>query len=136
MSYVRLQKLRAVDDPVAPPGDPSTYPYGQLPDKIESLPVAYWFEGWLVYPPIVGKRVAVLRLIRNGLRCPGVFWSTQVTSVEPGYFCTKNSVYKIAEVTPFADDDLDFWVRLTSHQPVPMTAEQAQSLDDENRGNR
>jgi hypothetical protein len=106
MSYVRHQKLRAVDDPVAPPGDPSTYPYGQLPDKIESLPVAYWFEGWLVYPPIVGKRVAVLRLVRNGLRCPGVFWSTQVTSVEPGYFCTKNSVYKIAEVTPFADDDL------------------------------
>jgi hypothetical protein len=106
MSYVRLQKLGAVDDPIAHPGDPATYPYGQLPDKIASLPVGYWFEGWLVYPPVVGKRVAVLRLVRNGLRRPGVFWSTQVTSAEPGQFCTKNSVYKIAEVTPFADNDL------------------------------
>jgi hypothetical protein len=106
MNYVRLQKLRAVDDPVAPPGDPSTYPYGRLPGRFESLPVGYWFEGWLVYPPIVGKRVAVLRLVRNGLRRPGVFWSTQVTSAEPRQFCTINSVYKIAEVIPFAEDDL------------------------------
>jgi hypothetical protein len=106
MSYVRLQKLRAVENPVAPPGVPSTYPYGRFPQRFESLPVDYWFEGWIVCPPIVGKRVAALRLDRNGLRRPGVFWSTQVTAVEAGHFRTKNSVYKIAEVMPFADDDL------------------------------
>jgi len=106
MSYVRLHKLRAVENPAAPPGDPDTYPYGQHPVKFESLPVEYWFEGWLVYPPVVGERVAVIRLVRNGLRRPGVFWSTRVTAVEPGRFCTTNSVYKIAEVTPFADNDL------------------------------
>jgi hypothetical protein len=102
MSYVRLQKLRAVEDPVAPPGDPSTYPYGHLPDKLESLPVDYWFEGWLVHPPIVGNRVAVIRLVRNGLRRPGVFWSTRVTHVGCGHFHTVNSVYRIEAADPFA----------------------------------
>jgi hypothetical protein len=103
MSYVRLQKLRAVDDPVAGPGDPSTYPYGKLPDKCESLPRDYTFEGWLVHPPVVGKRVAVIRLVRNGIRRPGVFWSTRVTKVEPGHFHTLNSVYRIDLVVPFSE---------------------------------
>jgi hypothetical protein len=101
MRYVRLQKLRAVEEPVAPPGDPSTYPYGQRPDKIQSLPVDYWFEGFLVYPPFVGKRVAVFRFVRNGIRRPGVFWSTRVTEVGTGGFQTLNSVYRIEEVAPF-----------------------------------
>jgi len=89
MSYVRHQKLRAVDDPVAPPGDPSTYPYGQLPDKIESLPVAYWFEGWLVYPPIVGKRVAVLRLVRTVFGAPAYSGQRKSPRLSQGIFARR-----------------------------------------------
>ena len=101
MSYVRLQKLRAVDDPVAPPGDPAGYPYGQKPDRGESLPVDYTLEGWLVCPPVVGGRVAVIRLVRNGLRRPGIFWSTCVTKVGRDCFHTLNSVYRIEKAAPF-----------------------------------
>lgn len=101
MSYVRIKKLRSVEQPMAPPGDPSTYQAGQFQDKMESLPVDYTMEGWLVSPPAVGGRVVLIRLVRNGLRRPGVFWSTCVTTVGRGCFHTLNSVYRIEEVVPF-----------------------------------
>ena len=31
---------------------------------------------------------------------------------------------------------IDYWGRLTAYQPNPLSAEQAQSLHDENRGDR
>lgn len=31
---------------------------------------------------------------------------------------------------------VDYWARLTAHQPTPLTATQSQSLHDDNRGNR
>jgi antitoxin (DNA-binding transcriptional repressor) of toxin-antitoxin stability system len=31
---------------------------------------------------------------------------------------------------------VDYWARLTAHQPAPLTAAQSQSLHDDNRGDR
>ncbi len=31
---------------------------------------------------------------------------------------------------------VDYWARLTAHQPAPLTAAQARSLHDDNRGDR
>ncbi len=89
---------------MAPSGDPWKYQSGQFLDGFESIPVDYTMEGWLVSPPAVGRRVALIRLVRNGLRRPGVFWSTCVTMVGRGCFHTLNSVYRIEEVTPFANN--------------------------------
>lgn len=101
MSYVRIKKLRSVKQPVAPPGDSPTHPAGQFQNKMGSLPVGYTVEGWLVSPPAVGGRVVLLRLVRNGLRRPGVFWSSCVTMVRRTCFHTLNLVYRIEEVEPF-----------------------------------
>jgi hypothetical protein len=35
-----------------------------------------------------------------------------------------------------APPPVDYWARLTAYQPVPLTRKQAQSLHDENRGDR
>jgi hypothetical protein len=102
MSYVRIKKLRSATRPVAPPGDPSMHQAGQFQNIVGSLPVGYTVEGWLVSPPAVGGRVVLIRLVRNGLRRPGVFWSTCVTKVVRGCFQTLNSVYRIEEVAPFS----------------------------------
>jgi uncharacterized protein YjeT (DUF2065 family) len=57
-------------------------------------------EGLLVGLPKVGKRVAVIRVTRNGLRHTGVFWTQRVTAVVRRCFHTVGSVYEIEYVTP------------------------------------
>jgi hypothetical protein len=104
MRYVRIKKLRAAERPMAPSSDSWTCQSGQFLDRFESIPVDYTVEGWLISPPAVGGRVVLFRLVRNGLRRPGVFWSTSVTMVGRGCFHTLNSVYRIEEVAPFANN--------------------------------
>jgi hypothetical protein len=38
--------------------------------------------------------------------------------------------------TAKAPPPVDYWARLTAYQPVALTAEQARTLDQENRGDR
>lgn len=94
LPYARIEKLAPTDSPTHPPGDPATYPCGQSSDT-NSLPVGYTVEGWLVSPPTVDGQVVVLRCMRNGVACLGVFGTTRVTKVMAGYFWTENSVYRI-----------------------------------------
>jgi len=47
--------------------------------------------------------------------------------------------YRLVPYAPspkVAAASVDYWARLTSYQPTVMTAAQAQSLHDENRGDR
>lgn len=99
LRYVGLVKIRAVDAPEMPPGDPTTYPYGQRCETGHSLPVGYELEGWLLAPPVVGRCVEILRCSRNGVARLGVFRSTPVTLVRGDTFHTGNSVYRLVEVT-------------------------------------
>ncbi len=94
LPYVRVEKLAPTDSPTYPPGDPATYTHGQ-PCDTDSLPVGYTVEGWLVSPPAVDGQVVVLRCMRNGIACLGIFGSARVTKVRDGYFWTQNSVYRI-----------------------------------------
>lgn len=95
LRYVVLVKINVVDAPEAPPGEPTTYPYGQRCEKGHSLPVGYELEGWLVAPPLVGQCVEILRCARNGVARPGVYCSTPVTLVRGDTFHTSNSIYRL-----------------------------------------
>lgn len=75
------------------PGD--TYPIGASDMTDESLPVGYFLEGWLVRKPVVGGRVEVLRVSRNGIACLGYFRSSVVVEIEPQGFRTRNSLYSL-----------------------------------------
>lgn len=91
LPYARIEKLAPTDSPTCPPGDSATYAYGQ-PCDADSLPVGYTLEGWLVSPPAVDGQVVVLRCMRNGVACLGIFGSSTVTKVRDGYFWTRNSI--------------------------------------------
>lgn len=100
MKYVRLRKIRSTVSPVAAPGNPATYAYGERCDRGCSLPVGYELAGWLVGDPVIGETVEILRCVRNGISCPGHFWSTEVTAVSHDGFHTQNSIYQMLEI-PF-----------------------------------
>ncbi|HYG35736.1 MAG TPA: hypothetical protein VEC99_13180 [Clostridia bacterium] len=91
---VRLTKLRESAHPQVRAGRWDTYRPGAW-DNTESLPVDYEMVGVLVAPPLVGKRVELLRLERNGEPALGVFVSSPVTEVNHTWFATRNSVYRI-----------------------------------------
>ena len=99
MRYVSMVKISAVDTPEMPPGDPTTYPYGQWCETGHSLPVGYELEGWLLVPPVVSRRVEIIRCARNDVACLGFYCSTPVTLVQGDRFHTRNSVYRLVEVT-------------------------------------
>lgn len=40
------------------------------------------------------------------------------------------------EVPPQAASRVDYWTRLTRHQPTPLTAAQARTLHEDDRGDR
>jgi antitoxin (DNA-binding transcriptional repressor) of toxin-antitoxin stability system len=40
------------------------------------------------------------------------------------------------ETTAPTAPSIDYWARLTAHQPAPITAAQARALHDDNRGKR
>jgi len=58
-------------------------------------------EGLLVCPPIIGERVAVIRVARSGLKQVGVHWTQPLTWVGHSYFHTVGSAYEIIDVTPY-----------------------------------
>lgn len=98
MRYVSMVKIRAADAPLIPPGDPTTYHYGEWCEG-QSLPVAYEIEGWLLVPPVVGRRVEIIRCARNGISSLGIYRSTPVTLMDGDTFYTNNSVYRLVEKT-------------------------------------
>lgn len=91
---VRIEKIAAVPDPVAPPGDPATYRYGESNPET-SLPVEYWLTGTLRSEPAVGERMVVDRDVRNGVVRAGVFTSSVVVRIDEDCVWTANSVYRI-----------------------------------------
>jgi len=72
LSYVSMVKINVVDAPWMPPGDPTTYPYGQKCETGSSLPVGYEMEGWLVSPPVVPS-LGDTALRQKWCRRPGFF---------------------------------------------------------------
>lgn len=100
MKYVSMVKISAVDAPRMPPGDPTTYHYGQQCETGHSLPEGYQLEGFLAAPPTVGKCVEILRCARNGISILGLYSSTPVTLVQGNIFHTHNSVYRLDEMSP------------------------------------
>ena len=99
MSYVRLEKIAAVEHPVVPSGDPKTYGYGEM-NSDASLPVGYWLCGTLGLEPAVGERMVVDRDVRNGVVRDGRFTSSEVVRIEGDQVRTTNSVYRITKVLP------------------------------------
>lgn len=96
--YVHLCKVGAVEKTDYGPGDPATYPVGTCDATDLSLPIGYFLEGWLLGPLVVGRRVEVLRLARNGVPGLGVFTSSVVVEIEPNGFRTRNSLYTMTVV--------------------------------------
>lgn len=96
--YGRLLQVGAVENPDYKPGDPATYPIGKCDITDQSLPTGYYLEGWLISPLVVGRRVEVLRLSRNGVPSLGLFTSSTVVELDPDGFRTRNSLYRMTVV--------------------------------------
>jgi hypothetical protein len=59
--------------------------------------VGYWIAGDLLEPMKVGEPVKMMRYIRNGVKCEGIFYTTPIEEIFDGGFTTANSVYKLEE---------------------------------------
>lgn len=102
--YVHLWKVGAVENPDSKTVPPDTPPMGTHDSTDQSLPVGYYLEGWLLGPLVVGRRVQVLRLARNGVPRLGLFTSSEVVELEPDGFRTRNSLYRMTVVPTPRDE--------------------------------
>ena len=121
---VALYKAAEAVAPLAPAAAANEYLYGRT-DNSGSLPVRYSLIGWLLRPPVVGKRVRILRCSRNGVVTPGLFTSTEVVKFpREGEFHTRNSVYLYEEIENVALPP-DGWLQLPpgseSHSSLTLT---------------
>lgn len=98
--HVKVTKLRESTAPLVRSGTWDTYRLGEVNEV--SLPVDYEIEGQLIAPIAVGAAIEVLRTVRNGVQCPGVFRSSPVVRIDPeeGHglvinATTLNSVYRL-----------------------------------------
>lgn len=64
-----------------------------------TLPENYWIVGYLTKPPVIGESWRVLRTIREGFVCNGIFTTSPVQAIvesSEGYLIeTENSRYKV-----------------------------------------
>lgn len=94
---VKIIKLRATQNPQAPPGRWDTYKIGSR-DNGASLPVDYEVIGDLLIGIEVGFPVIVRCIERNGSPCDSVFTSTPIIEITADGFRTANSVYWIESI--------------------------------------
>lgn len=66
--------------------------------------MGYFLEGWLIRGPVVGGRVEVLRVMRNGVARLGYFTSSAVVELETDGFRTRNSIYNLTVIPPSNDE--------------------------------
>jgi hypothetical protein len=78
-------------------GAPAREMADHIPGKVQpakfSLPVDYVIEGVLQGQVTIGESVIVQRDTRNGVKMPGIFQTSPVTSWDGKTFHTRNSVY-------------------------------------------
>ena len=91
---VKIQKLRAAVNALAPTPDHKDYVPGEVNEGM-SLPVEYCIEGYLLKPIEHGESVAVDRYARNGVPAAGMFVSSPVIEFDSTTFTTYNSIYSI-----------------------------------------
>lgn len=109
---VKITKLREADRPLVRAGNWNTYVLGAA-DNAGSLPIDYEMIGVLLERPVVGGRVRLLRVQRNGVEVLGMFESTQVVSIRGCEFATRNSVYRLENCERSSSD-------LTPCQKAPL----------------
>ena len=95
--YVRITKVAARPDAVVPTAAPENYVYGE--ENSLSLPVEYTATGTLVANVVVGRGARLLRDTRNGVACPGMLITSEVTEILSNGFKTLNSVYVVENIT-------------------------------------
>jgi hypothetical protein len=97
--YVRLRKLAATENPLAPTPHFATYKQGE-DNGMVSFPVEYTITGLLLLDVQVGTGLHVSRDSRNGEQCSGLMQTSPVTKLEPGRIFTNNSIYEIEIIRP------------------------------------
>jgi hypothetical protein len=91
---IKLTKLSAVPNPVAPTPSVENYTPGLIHEGV-SLPNEYWIIGTLLRAIQVGEAIEVDRTNRNGIEVHGYFQSTPVTEIKDNLIRTRNSEYLI-----------------------------------------
>lgn len=95
---IRLIKLGAVENPVAPTPDVEEYMYGDRNHGL-SVPVDYTIEGYLFQDVEVDKPLLIRRTMRNGVYMPGFLTTSYIKSILPTenglVLKTENSVYRL-----------------------------------------
>ena len=91
---VKIQKIRAADNALAPTPDSKDYVPGKVNEGV-SLPAEYCIEGYLLKAIEHGASVAVDRYVRNGVSASGMFVSSPVIEFDSTTFTTYNSIYSI-----------------------------------------
>lgn len=95
--YVRLTKLKAVENPVAPTPLAKDYVSGR-DNGMVSLPIDYWVTGTLYEDPQIGLPIKVRRDCRNGEWIDGTMTTSRVQRIDGDMIYTSNSIYKMEEV--------------------------------------
>jgi len=95
--YVRLTKLKPVENPLIPTPLAEDYVSGQDNGAV-SLPIDYWVTGTLHEDPQVGLPIRVRRDCRNGEWIDGTLTTSPVQRIDGDMIYTANSVYKLEEV--------------------------------------
>lgn len=97
-TQIKIEKLKAVDNPLAPTPDKEDYLPGQDNGKV-SLPCEYWAIGVLENDIEIGKPLVMFRSNRNGVATPGLFHTSYVTKLVGDRMHTENSVYRVTPIT-------------------------------------
>jgi hypothetical protein len=95
--FVRLRKTGPCHNPKAETPDWNDYPFGTGPAGI-SLPAGYELSGYLLQKPKVGARLILLRVSRNGVFIPGLFFSSEITGINGSRIQTMNSIYSLEDL--------------------------------------
>lgn len=98
LKLVRLRKIGPCRNAKAPTPDWHDYPFGTAPEGI-SLPSGYELTGYLLRAPTVGARLILLRVSRNGVFVPGLFFSSGISAINGSRIQTLNSIYSLKDLS-------------------------------------
>lgn len=90
---IRVKKVGTIEGG-APPVMFKDHLPGTAQPANYSLPIAYEVVGDTDQKPEVGNRFYIFRTARNGVKEPGSFITSTVTSVIGNHFTTANSIYE------------------------------------------
>jgi hypothetical protein len=92
--HIEVLKTAAVEHPVSPTPEFSTYICGQDNGDV-SIPCEYSLKGYLDAVPKVGTTLRVNRYERNGVKSLGYFETTFIKRIAENKIYTENSIYII-----------------------------------------